>query len=91
MDSKQYRLRYTKQFQKQLSKLDKSTATIIVKWIDLHINGTESPRMPEKALKGRIEGTWRYRVGQYRVIVKFVDEELLILALQVAHRKEVYR
>jgi mRNA interferase RelE/StbE len=34
---------------------------------------------------------WRYRVGDVRVICDIRDEELLILVIEVGHRREVYR
>ncbi|WP_254004085.1 type II toxin-antitoxin system RelE/ParE family toxin [Corynebacterium mastitidis] len=34
---------------------------------------------------------WRYRVGDYRVVVAFHREEVVILAADVGHRKEIYR
>ncbi|MDK8450325.1 type II toxin-antitoxin system RelE family toxin [Corynebacterium mastitidis] len=34
---------------------------------------------------------WRYRVGDYRVVVAFQREEVVILAVDVGHRKEMYR
>jgi mRNA interferase RelE/StbE len=34
---------------------------------------------------------WRYRVGDVRVICEIQDEELLILVIEVGHRREVYR
>jgi mRNA interferase RelE/StbE len=34
---------------------------------------------------------WRIRVGEYRVVYEIGDEELLILVLRVAHRKDAYK
>jgi len=34
---------------------------------------------------------WRYSVGDVRVICDIQDEELLILVIEVGHRREVYR
>lgn len=33
---------------------------------------------------------WRYRIGDYRLICKIKDEKLVILLLQIGHRKEIY-
>ena len=35
-------------------------------------------------------GQWRYRIGAYRVIVNIQDNELIILALEVGHRRDIY-
>jgi mRNA interferase RelE/StbE len=34
---------------------------------------------------------YRIRVGDYRVIYRVGDEELIVLVLRVGHRREVYR
>ncbi len=56
------------------------------------INGlAENPRPPQvKVLKGR-EGYLRLRVGDYRVIYEVRDDQLLVLVVRVAHRREAYR
>lgn len=36
-------------------------------------------------------GRYRIRVGQYRVIYSIADEDLLVLVVRVADRKDVYR
>jgi mRNA interferase RelE/StbE len=44
-----------------------------------------------KPLTGSLKGYWRYRVGDYRIICELRDEELLILVIEIAHRREVYK
>jgi mRNA interferase RelE/StbE len=34
---------------------------------------------------------WRIRVGDYRVIYEIQDRELIVLVVEVAHRREAYR
>jgi mRNA interferase RelE/StbE len=52
---------------------------------------TEDPRMIGKALKGDKGELWRYRIGDYRAICRIEDERLVVLVLEVGHRKEIYR
>jgi len=33
---------------------------------------------------------WRYRIGDYRLIVAFEEDRLIVLVLRVAHRRAVY-
>jgi len=50
----------------------------------------DNPRPPGvKKLKG-IENRWRIRVGDYRVVYEIVDDRLVVLIVQVAHRREIY-
>jgi len=43
-----------------------------------------------KALKGNLENLYRLRVGNYRVVFQKRDEELVIIIVRIAHRREVY-
>jgi mRNA interferase RelE/StbE len=43
-------------------------------------------------LTGRqYKGQWRYRVGDYRLVVRLKDEVLLVTVIKVGHRSAVYR
>ena len=42
-------------------------------------------------LQANRSGQWRYRIGDYRVIVNIQDEKLIILALEIGHRREIYK
>lgn len=86
-----YRVRTTEQFDKQLSKLDKFASRTILKWLAKNLEGVTNPRATGKRLVGNYSDKWRYRVGDYRVICKIEDEELIVLALEVGHRKKIYK
>ena len=42
-------------------------------------------------LKGAMRGLRRIRVGDYRVIYETLDNELVVLVIRAAHRREAYR
>ena len=50
----------------------------------------ENPRERGKMLIGNMLGVWRSRVGDYRILCKIRDEELIITVVEVGHRREVY-
>ena len=41
-------------------------------------------------LIGNMLGLWRYRVGDYRILCKIRDEELIITVVEVGYRRDVY-
>ena len=49
------------------------------------------PRPPAATRLVGGSGEWRVRTGDYRIIYEIKDDELLVLVLQVGHRREVYR
>ncbi|MGF3084332.1 type II toxin-antitoxin system RelE family toxin, partial [Streptococcus pyogenes] len=64
---------------------------MLAKDMKKRLDGLNNPRQFGKALTGQYKGLWRYRVGNYRVICDIVDNEMIILALEVGHRKEIYK
>ena len=75
---------------KQLKKIDKSSAKLIISWLEKNIDNCNNPRIHGKALKGNLAEYWRSRVGDYRIICSIEDEELVVIAIAVGHRKDIY-
>jgi mRNA interferase RelE/StbE len=42
-------------------------------------------------LKGRFEGAWRRRVGDWRVVYRIEGESRRVVVTLIAHRREAYR
>lgn len=86
-----YSVELSERFKKEFKKLDKYTQRIIRGWINKNLVGTQNPRIHGKALSGELSGKWRYRIGDYRLICVINDDELVILALNIGHRREIYK
>ena len=86
-----YSVEYTERAIKELKKLDRYTRQIIYEKKKKNLVGCEDPHRQGKRLTVNHSGQWRYRIGDYRLICKIKDEELIILALSVGHRREVYK
>ncbi|MDR2666926.1 MAG: type II toxin-antitoxin system RelE/ParE family toxin [Holosporales bacterium] len=85
-----YHIEYSDQTEKCFKKLDKSIAKTIYLWIDKNLKGCSNPRIKGKQVSANHSDKWRYRVGNYRLIVKIYDDRLLILTVCVGHRKDIY-
>ena len=82
-----YKIVPTPKFAQNFKKLD----PFVRKQIKSYLNRvTENPRAKGKALVVNRTGQWRYCIGAYRVIVNIQDNELIILALEVGHRRDIY-
>ena len=44
-----------------------------------------------KILSGELNGYFRYRVGDYRVLYRIDEKERVVLVEKIAHRSEVYK
>lgn len=86
-----YKVFTTNRFEKEFKKLDRYTQKIIKGWITKNLQNCENPRIYGKGLTVNRSGQWRYRIGDYRLICDIQDDELVILALSVGHRREVYK
>lgn len=86
-----YSVIFTEQAKKQLSKLDKSTAKLISSWLMKNLQGCENPRQHGKGLTSNRSGQWRYRVGNYRLIADIQDYKVIILILEIGHRRDIYK
>lgn len=85
-----YSIETTARFDKEFKKLDRYTQRMIKGWIDRNLVDTDDPRRHGKGLTANRSGQWRYRIGDYRLICQIDDGKLVILALSVGHRREVY-
>ena len=85
-----YDVIYTKKAIKSLKKLDKSVLIMIKAWIEKNLVGTDDPRKNGKALTGNKSGFWRYRIGDYRLLAEIEDDQLVIIIVEVGHRREIY-
>jgi len=81
-----YKILYTGRAVKDLDKLNPTTKERIKesleKYADIPFNYAK--KMVDPAL-----GSYRFRVGDYRIIFDIEGEELIIL--RVGHRREIYR
>lgn len=85
-----YKILFTDKAKKQLKKLDKHISALIIGWLEKNIENTENPRVHGKCLVENKSGQWRYRIGDYRVICEIQDENVIVLVLEIGHRKEIY-
>ena len=70
---------------RELKKLAPETRKQILKFFQERIATDLDPRRT-----ANLSGLWRYRIEDYRVICQIQDDKLVVLALKVGHRREVY-
>ena len=84
---KKYNLKIERSAQKKLFKIPSTNNTKIKKSI-LELQYDPFPNKCKK-LKGR--EAFRIRVSDYRVIYEIKNEQLLIIVIEIGHRKNVYK
>ena len=86
-----YSVETTTRFDKEFKKLDSYSKRMIKAWIEKNLIVCTDPRQHGKGLTANRSGQWRYRIGDYRLICQIEDDRLVILALNIGHRSEVYK
>lgn len=85
-------IKYTESSLRQLKRLDKPAAQRVLDYLDERVAVLTDPRAAGKNLVGPKMGSyWRYRIGDTRVICDIQDHALVVLVVEVGHRREVYR
>ena len=82
-----YEIEILRSAQKQLSKIQRDEQQRIIKGIR---KLSENPR-PKGCKKLTARPAWRIRIGNYRVLYEIHDNRLLILVIDIGHRREIYR
>lgn len=85
-----WRLSTSPQFDKAARRLDRAVLRRVKSYLEA-VSELDDPRQRGKGLTGDLAGYWRYRVGDWRVIVEIRDEELVIIAIGLGHRSKIYR
>jgi len=86
-----WRIEWDDRAKKELRRLDRQTQREILRYFRKRIATDEDPRRFGKSLRHELQGLWRYRVGDYRMVCNIEDEKVVVLVLGVAHRSTVYR
>ena len=83
-----YKVVYLDSVEKDLKKLDKISVRKILDRVEKYL--AKDPKGLGKPLTGEFRGSWRYRWGDYRVIYRIAEKEILITVLRISHRR-VYK
>jgi mRNA interferase RelE/StbE len=83
-----WKVQFDKRAEKMFSKLDKLTQARIGEFIDKKLS--IDPSQHSKTLVGSNK-FFRARVGDYRIIFEIKNQELVIIIIDIGHRREIYK
>lgn len=85
-------IEYNAAVRKSVEKLDSNVRKRIKRFLEERVAALEDPRQIGDTLKGTELGhLWRYRVGDYRILCDIQDKKLIVLVVDIDHRRQVYR
>ncbi|MGA7685229.1 MAG: type II toxin-antitoxin system RelE/ParE family toxin [Terriglobales bacterium] len=76
---------------RELNKLDPAISRRILKFLLERVANLDDPRRIGERLQGQLHHLWKYRVGDYRILCSFKQDILVVLVLEIGHRREVYK
>ena len=78
-----YKLKFEKNALKSLTKIDSNQRILLLAWIQKNLDQCENPRSYGKALSGKLNNYWSYRVGDYRILVEVKIDHILIINIRI--------
>lgn len=85
-----YRVELTRQAEKYLDTLMRAQPAMGVRVVRAIDRIAENPGSGTP-LHGTLKGLNKFRVGPYRIIYEAYRSRLLIIVIDIGHRKEIYR
>jgi len=85
-----FQIAETKSFQKIKERLDQKIYKKIVDVVYPQLRSNPYYGTNIKKLKGKFEGYYRYRVGNYRIFYLIEEGKVLIVVTDFRHRQSVY-
>ena len=83
-----YRIKVTEPSVGQLQKLTPDIQRRIIKKLEFFVSN-DNPLSYAEHLTNFKLGHYRFRIGDYRVIIDVVEDKIIVLA--VGHRREIYK
>jgi mRNA interferase RelE/StbE len=87
---KSWTVEFDDRARRELRKLDAAVQRAILKYLRQRIASPDDPRRFGKPLRRALAGLWRYPVEDYRLICRIQDDRVVVLVLQLGHRREIY-
>ena len=86
-----WRIEFDPRAKKDLNRLAKADQIRILHFLYNRVATHPHPQELVKRLAGSDDAYSRFRVGDFRIIVKFHDARLTVLIIEIGHRREIYK
>lgn len=84
-----YQIKFKASADKRFSKLPKDIQIRIIRKLEFFLS-QQDPLFYAEILTNPIIGTYRFRIGDYRIVFDLEDDEIIMI-VDVDHRKDIYR
>ena len=87
---KNYKLELTRQAESVLERLARHEPELYRRMAQV-LDDLQLDPFQGKPLKGKLKGRYSYRVSTYRIIYTVFRNQLLVMVIDIGHRRDVYR
>lgn len=84
-----WQILFTRKSQKQINELDEQVQSRLKKAILTKLMTNPSAYL--EPLVEEFAGYYKFRVGDYRLICNKEDKKLIIIVIEIGHRREIYK
>lgn len=85
-----YRVKLSRQAEKDLEKVFRSDKKLYQRFINAFKEIARNPMEAGKPLRGELKGLRSHRFGNYRILYEVRHGELLVIVIDLGHRREIY-
>ena len=85
-----YSLEFARQVGRDLKKVYHSDKSLYQRFVNAFNDIAKFPEQGKK-LHGKLSGLYSHRMGNYRIIYEIYHSKLLVIILDLGHRRDVYR
>ncbi|MDE2143267.1 MAG: type II toxin-antitoxin system RelE/ParE family toxin [Elusimicrobia bacterium] len=86
-----YRVELSRQAEKDLEKVFRSDQKLYLRFINVLEAISQKPMEEGKPLHGELKGLRSYRFGSYRILYEVRRGELLVIVIDLGHRRDIYK
>lgn len=78
---------------KKVKKVFDELSSLIQSRVENEIRNLSLNPRPQgtKKLSGKLEGIWRLRIGDFRLLYEIDDKSKKVILLDLGHRRQIYR
>lgn len=87
---KKYKLELTRQAETVLRRVSELDRGLYERFSNV-LDALEVDPYQGKLLKGRLKGFYSCRVGSYRIVYQIFHQKLLVVVIDIGHRRDIYR
>lgn len=85
-----HRVELSRQAEKDLAGVFRSDKSLYQRFINA-LEAIAVAPLEGKPLHGELKGLRSYRVGSFRIVYELRQKELLVMVIDLGHRKEIYK